>query len=296
MPDTVSRRITFHHIAFKKDGNNVNDAQPIIGYIHTLPYDANGNGRYLVSESGNARSMDISSERYPIKGMIGTRRVNGLPIQERLGNKRPLILEPGYGLFEPSHFVIFSDNIVAFENNPNGPKSPALKYYIQNKARALVDRVDLTHLLNDDIRSMIAEMGGVKVFRFGFTPNIETQINRFDGGFGAVTTALAEHFEPEEIEIVLKTKSRDGLNIGLGRIPDFLANQEVADNIRKLRVKPIQGGEIDLLSPYIVSSVEVVKQDDRHRSVNSDEMYAAMERAYRQNRDLIDNAIQGTRN
>ena len=288
MGNTIKRKVYFYDIKASLNGQSV-DVHKIINHIDSLPFDGDtATGRYYPIADGNMRSVVVDSAELPIKAVVGTRRNNGLPVQESGGVVTPLELMPGHGLYEPSHFMIFKDNIMAMEYNHHGPRSAGLKSYILKKCKGIVDAVEINYLWQPDVLKMLSTVRGIRTIQLKVS---QYGTHNYDNDHVSLWKALGsfQNIEPGYINLVLGTDgTRKGLNIGFREIVDMVKKPEIADGLAALKVTPIEGGEFDLISPYLLSTTRVTKQDDTHNCVNSDSMFEEIERAYSQSKPLIE--------
>jgi len=293
MPDTVDRKIYFYKMKIKKNGRYIRP-EPIFSTIKQMPFSENG--RYLKLSDGNMWSMYVDSINLPLKARIGTIRKKGLPMIERRGQTKPLTIPPDAGLYEPMHFIIFPDNIVGFEYNFYGPRPGSLRLYLQRKVSSLVDEVELIPLMRRDVYTLLSKIEEIKLFRLKIHRNMEELLRELDDNLPDAIKALKRTTDAEYIEIVLRPerRSRHGINIQFfKRLGKWLSKPEVRDAVETLKIRARNKithtiEDFDLLQEYLLSVKQVVKQDDIHRSVNTNAMYAAIQEAYTELKDEID--------
>ena len=298
MVEIIERKIYFYKIEFKKDGQTTRP-QPIFSNIDSLPFDENG--RYFLLDDGNMRSMYIDSTNFPLKARLGTIRKKGLPLMERKGETEPLTIPSDAGLYEPMHFVIFPNDVIGFEYNFYGPRIGSLKSYIASKACDLVEEIELVPLIRHDIRELLSRIGEMRVFKLRVHRDMESYLRELDDNLPDALKALKQTTDAEYIEIVLKSKqySRSSINVSfVNRLVNWLSRPEVRVGVEDLKIRArdeITGSieEFDLLQQYLLSVKQVVKQDDAHRSVNVNAMYAAINEAYSELRPEINRLING---
>lgn len=285
MPDTIDRKIYFYKMEIKRNGQRV-QPESIFSAINQMSFDENG--RYLPLTDGNMWSMYVDSINLPLKARIGTIRTKGLPMMERRGQTIPLTIPPDAGLYEPMHFIIFPDNIVGFEYNYYGPRPGSLKFYLPKKLPNLVDEVELVPLMRRDVHTLLSRIGEVKVFRLKIHRDMGELLRELDDNLPDAIEAAKRASDAEYIEIVFRAKrySRHGINIPfLNRLASWLSRSEVRAAVDTLKIRARDEitqsvEEFDLLQEYLLSVKQVVKQDDIHRSVNTNAMYAAIQEAY----------------
>ena len=286
----------------KKDGQTV-QPEPIFSTISQMPF--NENGRYLKLNDGNMWSMYVDSNGSPLKARIGTIRKKGLPMMERHGQTTPLTIPPDAGLYEPMHFMIFPNNVVGFEYNFYGPRPGSLKYYLPKKVSNLVDEVELIPLMRRDVHELLSRIGEVRVFRLKIHRDMGELLRELDDNLPDAIGAAKRASDAEYIEIVFRSQkySRHGINIPfLNRLASWLSRSDVRAAVDTLKIRARDEitesiEEFDLLQEYLLSVKQVVKQDEIHRSVNTNAMYTAIQEAYTELRSEINRIIdEGNRN
>ncbi len=287
MPETIERKIYFYKMEIKKDSNLIQSV-PIFSAINQMPFDENG--RYFELSNGNLWSTYIDSTNFPLKARIGTIRKKGLPMMERQGQTSPLTIPPDAGLFEPMHFVVFQNNVVGFEYNFYGPRPGSLKSYLLNRVPDLVDEIELIPLMRRDVHALLSRIGEIKRFNLRIHRDMEQYLEELDENLPDALSALKQTSDAEYIEIVLRSKrwSRQGINISfLSKLASWLSRSDVRAGVDALKIRARDEitnsiEEFDLLQEYLLSTKQVVKQDDVHRSVSTNAMYASIREAYRE--------------
>lgn len=302
MPDTIDRKIYFYKMEIKKNGHVV-QPEPIFSTINQMSF--NETGRYLKLNNGNMWSMYVDSIKSPLKARIGTIRKKGLPMMERHGQTSPLTIPSDAGLYEPMHFMIFPNNVVGFEYNFYGPRPGSIKYYLPKKVSNLVDEVELIPLMRKDVHKLLSRIGEVRVFRLKIHRDMGELLRELDDNLPDAIEAAKRASDAEYIEIVFRSKkySRHGINIPfLNRLASWLSRSDVRAAVDTLKIRARDEitesiEEFDLLQEYLLSVKQVVKQDEIHRSVNTNAMYAAIQEAYTELRSEIIRIIdEGNRN
>jgi len=115
--------------------------------------------RYLQVKDKQFLSIDIEDTNIPIKGKMGLTRMTALPSVDKKGNKTPLQIDIDAGIYEPTHFVLFPNNIVGCEFNFYGPRPSAFKFYLNEKEKI---KIEMRHILNKEIYKRLTKIGIVK--------------------------------------------------------------------------------------------------------------------------------------
>jgi len=294
---SIKRKIYFSRIVFKNGENQVNPVD-VFTRINSLSY--NNDGRYLTLEDGNIWSMFIDSSSMPLKIRMGTIRKKGLPLVEKRGETSLLELPVDSGLYEPMHFMIFPNNIVAFEYNFYGPRINNLQHYVRRKAQGIVDSVDIFPLMTRDVSETISKIGEIKLFRIGVHRDMEAYLAELDESLPAALEALKRTSDANYIEIILRQEKYSRENIALNflnKLASWLPRAEVQDGVDAMKVKAINNitnrtQVFDLLQEFLLSEKQVVKIDEIHRSVDSGAMYSAIIGAHSEQQNEINRIIQ----
>ena len=229
--------------------------------------------------------------RHPIKAKIGLRRVNNLPYKEKGGRESPLKLPDGSCLYEPSHFVLFKNNVLGMEYNHYGPRASALKEYLLAKNTERVQRLTLLPLLNPDVVKKLKSFETISLFRMSVHRDAIRQI-RFSQSLREAFEVCSKATEAEKIEVIFrsarKKKYAKAKNaIDAKEIASWLIDSRNIEDLDKLAVKGTKRGEekpeaFDILADKVISKKKVVKEDPMYRHVMSKSMYKAIEAAYKE--------------
>ena len=298
---TVTRRIGFCKIEFKK-GDSVVKPELVFDHIGKLSY----NKKYFPLEGGNMWDMHtIQKDKLfvtdSIKVIMGKIRKDDLPSREEKGGIYPLKLPKDSGLYEPMHFMVFPDNVAGFEYNFYGPRADSLKSYIPKKVPTLVNKVEMTPLMRRDIAERLSQIREIRLFRLKVHKDMGGYLRDLDGNLSKAFDALKQlEDKTESIEIILRSEraSETGITIPfVKRLTKWLSRPEVIEgvNILKMRARDTISekiSEFDLLGEYLLSKKEVVKVDATHRTVNTADMFAAIDEAYRELKPEINEIIK----
>jgi len=297
MPLTIERKIYFYKLEAKKDDQDVAFG-PIFEFLNTLPFTEQG--RYLLTDDENFRAIYIDSIGSPIRARIGTKRRNDLPMIEVNGTTHDLTMPEGGGLLEPSHFVIFPDNVIGCEFNFYGPRPVSIRKYLLEKAEDYIDEVIFTPIIRHDLNLLLSRMGEVRVFSFKAHRGMRDLIEEMNTSLANAFSALRDTSDAKYIEIVLRNNShsRDPISLPLvSNLAHWLGDSSVRAGLEELKIHAFDESacefrDFDLLKEYIHSVKTVVKHDDIHKSINSDSMYTAIISAYNELRPEIRNILE----
>lgn len=304
---TTTRRIQFSKIRFLKrntQGNDYDDvlAADVFNKINTLPFtqDVTGVCRYLELDDGDKVSVRMDMVGTDIKGKIGRTRLTNLPPIDTDGMVAPLNLPAGGGLFEASHFILFTDGLIGYEANFFGPRLGRLCLYMKEKASDLVDRVEYQLLWTHDVAQKLQNVGSVTVFSMRVHRDVADAISRHDDDLGKVFAAARTLTTAPMIQIDLRVPKRKRLGFHipwLAKIVPMLADGDIRQGIESLWLRAKNDTEkqsrlLDLLQDALISQKSVLKEDEKTRSVDAQSMYAAIIQAREELGPAIDSALQ----
>lgn len=287
--DTVEKRISFYKLILNRDGNNV-DPLKTFSIIDSLPFTENE--RYLPVADGNLHLMHIFNGNIPLKISLGTSRRKNLPSIEEEGITSPLEIYNA-GLFEPTHAMIFPNNIIGIESNYYGPKPSSFERYISKKASSIVDNVEIIPLMRSDFLEYISQIGDIKVLEFKVHRNMTEHFKGITKSLNHILNGMKDSTSAEYIGITLNSSKKRGMLLKWR--DEFLKrfqNQENRDAASKAIIKATditsnKIREFNLLEQYFISTKEVLKSDDIHRNVSKDSMFEAINESYLELKDEI---------
>lgn len=256
--------------------------------------------RYRELNDGRSWAMDISGpiSDGKINLIMGTKRNVGLPQIEENGKRKPLKLSGSQGLFEPSHFSIFNNNVLGMEYNLYGPKTAAFKDYILKKADSLIDDVEITPIPRSDLDNLINSLGEVRLFDIAILPEFVEQIKKLDENLHAAFKQMKSFNHSRKIELVLKPseESQSGIERFLGNFKQHKKDEELTDSLEKLKVKARNAITeriewFDLLDS-LVDSKKDIQKDGNSRSVDSNSMFGGIKDAFIENKSDITKFVE----
>lgn len=286
------------------------DPVSVFDAVNKLPLqkDNGDNGRYLVDPSDQTRETLLLSSNVSegkLYGQIAHVRRGARPSIEKKGTGKVRSIEEltaDDGIVEVTHFVLYlEDKIIAVEYNHHGPRAKSIAYYLEAKARDLVDSVDLKYVTNRDFQTRLGQMdpNGIRMLQIKIPVNRLEQVQNIDEDIFSAMKTVEKIGQSEEIEIMLRPKKRSRATIDvIGRlrsIGEKLRGVDAADTPQDvfsgLRVNAVdlQSGrvkEFDLLEEHLVSVVHLVKENAA-RELDSGDMFNKMDFAYKQKRTEI---------
>ena len=292
----ISRKISFYR-AFFRNGEEEVSVTEVFSHINGLSDDIDG--RYLPMKEGNSRCVNLESTDIPLKGIYGTKRESGLPLMDVSGDRAPLEMPEGGGLYEPMHFVIFPENVVGCEYNSHAPRIESLKTYLPKKASEILDNVELFPLMKKDVAREISRMGRIRLFDLSIHKDMSEHLRILDDNLiDKLNTALEDNRYTDVLEIILKPKDtrRGWINLGfLNRIPQFLAAAKDDIDTAKIHAENVDNDNkmktFDLLNLFISTTRSIELIDEMHKVVNSGSAFDEIIDAYHELKPEIDDII-----
>lgn len=287
----IERKIHFFKIAAtskKLDNPSFELLNHSFDHIDTLGFHDGEDGRYLKIDRSKSYSMIVNRNNKTIQAKIGTRRTGGLPSIENNGKEKPLDLGEDDSLFEPSHFIIFSNGILGMEYNFFAPRAGSIRKYITDRVPE-INHVNIQELYKDDATGVIASLSDIYKLEITAYADAIQRIGDLDeslhGCFRACKKA-SNGMEKISIEFWSNAKNDYGITVPfkekLGNWLRKAVNREVVESFK------VQGMEygsekakyFDLLEDKFVSKKTVLKEDAKHRNVNSNSAFKAIKEAY----------------
>ena len=257
-------------------------------YIEGLSFDVDG--RYQKIDNTSSISTVIYENRRVIRGKIGNRRTNGLPLKESAGKEEPLELAGDESLFEPSHFIIYPPGILAMEFNSFGPRATSIRHYLVEKV-PFIDHINVNYIVNDDANGIINSIS--EVFKIEITAlsyGLDRLAKLDESLFQAFKAAHKASVSSEKISIELWSHANNEIGLNnqwwknIGKWLKVPSNRDIIDKMQ------LQGNAIgkekaeyfDVLAEKFVKQKIILKQDENHRVVNSASAFQAINEAFKE--------------
>lgn len=254
--------------------------------IDDLPYSQEPAGRYVDRSDGNQLSMTVdAADDNAIWGKIGTRRLTNLPMMETEGIETPLNMPARSCLFEPSHFILYSDNVLGMEFNFYGPRPSSLPFYLQYLTQNYLN-ASIIHLLRKDVRDKLTKLGEISICRIAIHRDGVARVREFSSYLGGSFAAMRDGSNAEFLEITLRGNGRknpiSSLGFAMRNMVDWIRYPENRNVVETLEVKGVDQGtglvdSVDLLEDKLIGKVSVRRDYENQRHVHSPEMYDAIE-------------------
>lgn len=293
----VFRKVYFFKI---EHFSQVKESLPgALSRIEKLPFDDDGRYRLDVA-SGTRLCAFPDSLDYPLKIRFGKTRRDALPQTEHEGSLKTLELQENEGLIDISHVMIFEDGFVAAEWNHEGPKLAQLSPYFFEKGK-LNDPPKFLILMERDIVEVISALDSVRVLEIDLPPDAAELAREADENFYTAIKATEALGATKKVSLKLTS---EGNSVKLRDIAKRLATiirtrPQERERFNGLSVNGYGGGSrtskfIDILESKLVSGEVFTRASKRSRSINTEDAYRVVERAYIENKEKLKIAATST--
>ena len=247
-------------------------------------------GRYLFDITSKARySVYPDTLQFPIRLRFGKIRRDALPQIEHEGSLETLELQENAGLVDISHIVIFEDGFVAAEWNSDGPKLAKLTPYFLEKGRLNTPPVFLT-LLERDIVEIVSALDSVRVLEVELPPDAAEVAKQADRSFYDAIKAMESLGATKRVGLKL---TADQGTLKLKKLARNLAeliksNPHERDRFNSIHASGYETDSrsaryIDILESKMMTAEYFTRTSARSRSIESNDAYRVLERAYLKN-------------
>lgn len=283
MEDTVTKKISFYKLILRKKEEDIN---PVDVFSHIKSLDFTNEGRYYRIKDGKSNLLKFHNEKIevdiPLKLIFGVTKKKDLPCLEEKGETEPLQIEDK-GLFEPIHIILFSNNIMGVESNYHGPRATGLKAYIYKKARSYVDDVEVLPLAKPDFLEYISKIGEIKLFELYVHRDSAKVFEEASKSISHTLQEVSKGNNAQTVGIVLQ--SPKPIRANWHAILNIFNKEKVRDSTQKAVIRAVNQDtnkveSFNLLDPFIISTKEVVRHDDKYRRVDSKSMFTAIKESF----------------
>jgi len=265
---------------------NLQQAASLIGQLQFGTGD-----RYQEIERGHDFCVWLpptSGHSLPLRMQLGVSRRSGLPMLEEAGNISPLSIFERQGLLEVSHVVFFAGNVVGIELNSYGPRITRLPRYFRTKFPNELPAIVFEVLLRADVQEQLMRLREINLINLRLNRSrVDLDQERDESMFGTFR-ALMDNLDAPVVQIMARSQPRSGRSLperaldqvrGIARHPDVMS---AADTF-KIQGREEVGDafeELDLLRNQLIASREVARVQGRHRAIDPDAMFLAIENAH----------------
>jgi hypothetical protein len=230
--------------------------------------------------------------------VLGDIRRRFLPQIEEKGVLSNLPIPPTSGLAEAIHVVFFPNNIVGSEFNFYGPRISRLSRYLSEKSSDIAPVPRFESLLRRNISDKLDRLEDVRLFQLKIRRSFIDVVKDADEDLGAAFEAAARAGDAEDVEIVLKARAYSRAPIAkrlMTTIKRLVESEQLREEAERFVVRGRNEATervemIDVLSDKLISSQQIVLQNERTRTLNSTSAYAAIGRAYNELRRELEAA------
>ena len=284
--NTVLRKVYFFKI---EHFSQIKESLPnALERISALPI--NDDGRYLLDVFSRTRLCTFpDSSVYPLKIRFGKTRRDALPQVEHEGSLKTLELQENEGLIDISHLMIFEDGFVAAEWNHEGPKLAQLSPYFLEKGK-LNNPPKFLPLMERDIVEVVNNLASVRILEIEIPPDAAELAREADENFyTAIKSAEAVGATKKVMLKLTAEKSGTKLKYVAQKLAEIIKSRPYErDRFIGLSVSGYSsesrvGRFVDILESKLVSGEEFTRTSNRSRSINTEDAYHVIERAYRDN-------------
>ncbi len=301
-PGTLERKIYFYQADIGVDEGGAllaYDPMPALNAIAALPFTNDDSGRYEFDSEGNAVCAIVhSTGQNPSLRFCRIRRT-GLPQLENAGTITDLDLGVSTGLLEAIHVVFFPNNIVGAEYNHYGPRMSRLGNYFYTKSNHVVPDAAFRPLLRGDAVEQMSRLNEIRELSFNIRPSHIEAMSRTDNSLAEAFRAPFRVLEyPETLHLHLKpiaNERRSLLDRLVSPIKELMSTPSIRDGVEKLEVRgKCSDSErvetLDLLKDQLISTVQIVRMNERSRALDTNAAFNAIYEAYEDSFDLIQSA------
>lgn len=260
--------------------------------IEALPF--SDTGRYKLDPASRNRLCAFADHlKYPIRLRFGKTRRDALPDIEHQGKLSTLELQEDAGLIDICHVMIFDDGFVAAEWNHEGPKLAQLGLYLYEKGR-LNAAPRFLPLLERDIVEVVRALDSVRVLEIDLPPDAAELAREADENFYTAIRAQENLGATKRVGMKLTAeRSGDKLKELARRLAEIIRDRpHERERFKNLNVSGYADGSstqrfVDILESKMVSGETFIRTSQRSRSIQSDDAYKVLERAYRNNKSKL---------
>lgn len=250
--------------------------------------------------------IEKESTRHQIQGFLGLTRMDDLPAIDNLGKESPLELNPTEGLLEKSHFLLMPYAIngkkgfaVVFEYNHFGPRISRFGEYLLKKLN--VQKLEISRFIRKDILKEVEKSNILRSFQLKFSKHLfdredDRKFNSLNNLFNSMKEYRGEYYNIT-ISAGREKSSLISVKNLLSDVVKKIQNSNGESTIHCAKVKFFNEETskmdlVNLLQANISQEVSITKKDPKHRSVISESMYSALEEAYNEKKEALNDTDQ----
>ena len=253
--------------------------------------------RYWELADGNAVCAWPDDGRAHPAARLATVRRQGLPLLEDAGALSDLPIPASAGLYEASHVMCFPKNIVGVEFNFYGPRPSRLPRYLQTVVGAGCPTFTLDPLLREDVSAQLRQLKRIRKLDLKVRASYTERVQQANQTLGRALAACREVGDSDVVQIVLQPAPHERgwlANKALTAVRALARRSDLRENALTFQVRGVQEDSpietIDVLRDELIATKQVVLVDSRSRAVNDDSAYRAIEEAYSELKQQLENA------
>jgi hypothetical protein len=290
-PNYAERKIYLHKAVVDDDPDFALDRENIVARVEAL---ADTPEFYIDEGDEQFLSTVVDRAELPQRVRFYRIRRRNLPETENSGNFEDLQLAEQAGLAESIHIVLFEDSVIGSEYNHYGPRVTTFGFFLNERCD---QDVRVRPFIREDVFSAILAMHEIRRFRVKVTPHGTAALQQsgvaLSESFDVADVFRAGKYvdltwasEPGELDLTQRAKRffrslRDsGLDpttvVEAAQVYGLTSNDDLDD--------------FDLLRDRVVIVENIRRENPRHRTLDTEAAYAAIEAVYE---DLADDLAQG---
>jgi len=244
---------------------------------------------YLERRDGRVLCAWFDSMTPPQRVRLANIRRNELPEVEEGGNLGPLPIRDTSGLAEHVHLRFFERNVVGAVFNFYGPRPSAFGIYHNEKTRGQFPLISVDPLLRPNALAALDRLEDVRMLRIKIRRSYLPAIEQADASLGRALREAMDAGEAQQAELTLTPSAYSRDSIGgrlLQTVRRLARRRDLRDeDVRALQVKGYDPEadtveEIDILNAHIFTTKQIVKVNERDRTLDTDAAYRAIQDAY----------------
>ena len=294
--NTLERKIYFFRADMGDDEGGkplTFDPSPALSVISSLPFTNDDDGAYQSDVDGNALCLKSHSGDFKRVRFYRVRRT-GLPQLEKAGQISDLNLDIETGLLEAIHIVFFPDNIVGSEYNHYGPRVSRLGNYLHTKSNGAVPMPAFRPLLRGDAAKQLDRLTEIRLFDISIRPSFADFVRQADKSLADAFDANAQMLSDQEtVQLVIKPQrgSRHAaLQKFLNPFKELIGAVEFHQAVDRFQLRGKCEDTncvetIDLLKDQLISTIKIVRLNERSRALDPDSAFEAVREAYQEFKD-----------
>lgn len=277
-PNYAERKIYFHKAVNDADPDFELDREEVVERISALA----GTADFYINEGDEQYLCAVVDRPSPPQRVRFYRvRRRNLPETEEAGSFEDLDLAEQKGLAESIHILLFDDNVIGSEYNHYGPRITTFGYFLGERCG---QDVVLRPFIRGDVMSAILGMQEIRRLRVKATPHGVAELQQ-------AGVALSEGFEAADIfragkYVDLTLAASPGDPDFTDRVKRFFrglrdSNIEPSGVLQDAEVYGVTSddglGSLSLLNDRVVIVEQIRKESQRHRTLDTQAAYAAIE-------------------